>query len=207
MTRHTARGHVACVTVVVEKHFQPTFLGRYRLDRLVVAHDDVTIWEAMDAARGIPVQLSIFERGSTVTHHGRSEGGMFVAVGDGDEEQTWSEPKARRRAWPWAVAGLACAMTALAGWYVSMGRAHPIGETTITAAELPPPPVVTATTTTVPPPPEPTIAPVAPIVTAPVAPPQRHEAAPASRPKLPAPKFVKPPHPQTPPPSFEPLTI
>ncbi|HEX4517711.1 MAG TPA: hypothetical protein VH054_29410 [Polyangiaceae bacterium] len=201
----------------MEKLLPPTFIGRYRLDRLVVAHDDVTIWEATDAARGISVQLSIFERGSSVLDQGRTEGGMFVAVGsspraarlelveDREEARAFPEPDARRRVWPWAVAGLACALTALAGWYVVSGRSRPVAsETTITSAQLP---AIAETTTTMSIAPAPVAAPPETVTAKPVAAPERH-AVPAQRLQLPAPKPFKKARPQSSAAtSFDPLTI
>jgi hypothetical protein len=214
----------------VDKSLLPTFIGRYRLDRLVVTNDDVTIWAATDLARGTSVQLSIFERGSTVLQQGKSESGMFVAIDNSSRPARLElaedddapapvyapEPREeeRRRAWPWAVAGLACALAALGGWYAIANRAQPISETTITSSPLPPSTaaataVVTATPTPTPPPPanpKPTATPV--IATPqPVAAPRR-EAPPPQRAKpfLPAPKPIKP-RPPAPAPSFDPITI
>jgi hypothetical protein len=201
------------VALVVDKLLLPTFLGRYRLDRLVVAHDDVTIWEATDAARGISVQLSIFERGGTVLDHGKIEGSMFVAVGssprsarlelvvDREDAPVFPEPT-KRRAWPWAAAGLACALVAFAGWYVVNGRARPVAsETTITSVELP----AIAETTTLSIAPAPVASPPQTAVVAkPVVAPERHVT--PVRPMLPAPKPVRP-RPQSSATSFDPLTI
>ena len=141
----------------VEKH-EPhaTFLnGRYRLDRLVVEHDDVTIWSATDLARGQSVQLSVFERGRAVLHQGAIGAGMFVVVDkssapppqleivdDGGDVASFEEPSPRRRSWPWAAAGLACALLASAGWYVVKGPSRATSETTITEARIPAPEVV-----------------------------------------------------------------
>ncbi len=198
---------------VVDKLLLPTFLGRYRLDRLVVAHDDVTIWEATDAARGISVQLSIFERGGTVLDHGKIDGTMFVAVGssprsarlellvDREDAPVFPEPT-KRRAWPWAAAGLACALVASAGWYVVNGRSHPVAsETTITSVQLP----AIAETTTLSIAPAPVASPPETVVAKPVVAPEHH-AKPAVPPRLPAPKPVRP-RPQSPATSFDPLTI
>lgn len=194
---------------VVEKLLPPTFIGRYRLDRLVVAHDDVTIWEATDAARGISVQLSIFERGASVIDQGRIDGGMFVAVGSSPRsarlELPFPEPDARRRAWPWAVAGLACALTALAGWYVVSGRSRPVAsETTITSAQLP---AIAETTTTMSIAPAPVAPPPETVTAKPVVAAPTHHAVPAQRLPLPVPKpFKARPQPSAAT-SFDPLTI
>jgi hypothetical protein len=199
---------------------KPTFLdGRYRLDRLVVAHDDVTIWAATDLARGLSVQLSIFERGSTVLHHGKSENGMFVAIDraarpaleivdeEVEEKRLLPAPtRERRRAWPWVAAGLASAIALFVGFHALKNRAQPISETTVTAAELPP----TITTAAAahdearPPPPPPAPPPEKPI--AKPAPPERR-AMPA--PQLPKPRAPKPVVPRAQPSaaSYDPLTI
>jgi len=205
----------------VEKH-EPhaTFLnGRYRLDRLVVEHDDVTIWDATDMSRGLPVQLSVFERGSTVLHQGAIAGGMFVAIDtacrapqlelvDPDDESFAVEPIARRRAWPWAVAGVACALLASAGWYAS-SRPHPVSvsEATITAATIPIPQAEVSPVATTPPPV--VKAPDPPRVEEPsVVKVERRETPPVLRP-LPHPvkPFVKQPRPQPSATSYDPLTI
>lgn len=192
-----------------------TFLdGRYRLDRLVVAHDDVIIWDATDLAHGRSVQLSVFECGSTVLDQGKIAGGMFVAVDRAErapqletprEDDFEREPIRRRRAWPWAVAGLTCAL-ALAGWYVvaSSRGAHPVSETTtITAARLPAPeiPTTPAPVVVVVPPPDLPRAVEAPVI----AQPPQHHAKPAPLPVLQKPKPAKPHAPPTT--NFDPLTI
>lgn len=169
-----------------------TFLdGRYRLDRLVVAHDDVTIWNATDMARGLSVQLSVFERGGAVLNQGKIAGGMFVAVDAAShapeleiaasEDAFEPEPR-RRRAWPWAVAGVACALVAFAGFHVMSSRSRPVtvSETTITAATVAAPEIATTPVPIVKAP-EPT-----PIVEAPVVqpPPPPHHVKPAPLPAL-----------------------
>ena len=165
--------------------------GRYRLDRLVVDDDAVTVWQATDVARGCRVQLSVFARGSTVLSHGRAGDGMFVAI-DADDEQAQPEPEPEpewappHRAWPWAAAALACTLLAFAGWYAASARSHPTGATTITAAQIPAP------TISVPPPP-------------PAAKPAETQA-PAPRPAHHAPSRIKP-RPQRATTVYEPLTI
>jgi hypothetical protein len=142
---------------------------------------------------------------------------MFVAVGsspraarlelveDREEARAFPEPDARRRVWPWAVAGLACALTALAGWYVVSGRSRPVAsETTITSAQLP---AIAETTTTMSIAPAPVAAPPETVTAKPVAAPERH-AVPAQRLQLPAPKPFKKARPQSSAAtSFDPLTI
>jgi len=199
-----------------------TFLnGRYRLDRLVVAHDDVTIWDATDLARGLSVQLSVFERGAAVLDEGRIGSGMFVATGtssrtprlelalDDDEEEKVIaiEPRPRRRSWPWAAAGLACALLAFAGWYAASARSHPVSETTITVARLPAPEIAMT-----PPPPPLVIAkpPELPrVVDTPVVrePKRRETPPPLPRPVPQKPRRVTPRAPVPAAPSYDPLTI
>ena len=217
-TRHDRTGTAVASFVGVKKH-EPhaTFLdGRYRLDRLVVAHDDVIIWDATDLAHGRSVQLSVFERGSSVLHQGTIGSGMFVAVDAAsnapklelaeDEDAFERErPRRQRRAWPWAVAGLACALVAGAGWYVASSRSRPVvsDTTTITAAPLPAAelPTIPTPIIVVQPPPEPTH-----VVEAPaIAQPPQHRVKPAPLPTLQRPKPTTKPH--TSPTNYDPLTL
>lgn len=195
---------VALYGVVEKPRPTATFLGKYRLDRLVVADDDVTLWEATDVARGRSVRLSVFERGGAVVQQGEVEGSTFVVVGAApstarlelalatDEDDEDAEPPSPRRAWPWAAAALTCALVGFSGWYVAHARSQPTSETTITAAQIPAP--LMTTTTTSEPPPKP---PETPIVQS------RHREAPAAPP---AHKQVKPRQ-KPPAKSYDPLTI
>ena len=157
--------------------FEPraTFLGgKYRLDRLVADQDGVTIWEATDVERGLPVRLSVFRRSSTVVNHGRVDGGMFVVVDApprraprlelvqvSAEDAFFDEPPPAelfdapvahppRRAGRWVAGAALCALVAAGGAYAARARPAPTGVTTITAARIAAPVVA---------PPEPTAAP------------------------------------------------
>jgi hypothetical protein len=138
------------------------------------------------------VQLSVFERGSAVIDQGAIARGMYVAIDktsrppqlelafDDDDEVFFApEPnEAKRRAWPWAVAGLACALATSAGWYYVSQRPQPTSETTITEARLP---IAEIATTSAPPPPRQQVTQQ---VTAPPPPPQKIIAAPPPPPRV-----------------------
>ena len=147
--------------------------GRYRLERPLLAHDDVTIWEATDVHAGRSVRLSVFEHGSTVLGCGGIEDGAFAVVDAparprlelvavSEEDAFFDEPPApelfddvatTRRARARGVVGalVACALLGLGGVYF-LGPARPIPAraVTLTEARMPAPAIAAPPTTTAP---------------------------------------------------------
>jgi hypothetical protein len=125
-----------------------TLFARYRLERLLVAHASVAVWEATDLHYDKLVQVSLFEDGSTMLDHGRIDRGNFVVIDPPSPrvELAYDPPLAPRsflprpRVWPWAFAGAACAALAI-GAMLPLFRARPpaTSVTTITAASIAPP--------------------------------------------------------------------
>jgi hypothetical protein len=118
--------------------YQPAavLMGRYRLRTLLVEHDVVSLWEALDLHYDEIVRLTSFEHSPAVLDHGRMDDGVFVVVGaptepaprlelvdvSGEgasyESLLDSEPveipmSSPRRLWVWAAVALVCALSVL----------------------------------------------------------------------------------------------
>ncbi len=194
--------------------------GKYRLEKLLVAHGGVAVWDAVDLHSGRSVQLSVFEQSSAMLDHGRLDRGVF-AVFDvpprsparlelalvSEEDAFFNEPpppelfvvptSRSARVWLWAAPALfACALAGLAALYVTRVRTPDnTSEVTITEATIPAPTVSTPTIS-IPPPPPPEVPSVE---VAHRAPPRASPVRPAPRRVTPAPVVKRAPHPQAPP--------
>lgn len=162
--------------------------GKYRLERIVVAQNGVTVWDATDLHSGRRVQLSIFAHASSMLDHGRIEGGTFVVVDApldapklelveiSDEDAFFDEPPSpdlfddapappppprAGRGWLLATALLMGTLVGLGGLYVARTRRAPVSEVTITAAPIPVPKIEATLPTPPPPQPSATVAPAA----------------------------------------------
>ncbi len=152
--------------------------GKYRLEKLLVAHGGVAVWDAVDLHSGRSVWLSVFEQSSTMLDHGRLDRGVFAVfdvpprsarrlelVDLSEEDAFFNEPpppelfvvptSRSARVWLWAAPALfACALAGLAALYVTRVRTADTSEVTITEATIPAP-TISAPTISIPPPPPP----------------------------------------------------
>jgi hypothetical protein len=141
-------------------------IGKYRLVRVVIGHRDVTVWDALDMESGKSVQVSVFERGSSMLDHGTIDTGTFVVtsaphpaprlelVEISEEDAFFDEPPQpdyanvydapKSRAWLWAMPAVACVVAVGLYFFVARTHTQPVAtsEVRITEARISPPEIV-----------------------------------------------------------------